>query len=303
MKLKVGRQSVEVTHPEKILFPKSKITKEELAKYYLCVASLMIPLIKDRPISMKRFPLGIAKEGFFQKNAPETLPSWVKTVKVQRKEHETITMLLCNEAATIVWLANQNCITPHIWLSRFDRTDYPDRMIFDLDPPPKKGFKIVVEAAKRLRVILEKELGLKTYLNTTGSRGLHVVIPLKRDVDFKKTRAFAHKVAAIVVQSDPKLFTLEVRKNKRRGRLYIDTQRNAYAQTAVAPYSVREYEKAPIATPIFWRELDNPNLTSDYFNIKNIASRLKTKKDPWKDIAKNACSLKAAEKKLEKLMQ
>lgn len=302
MKLKAGRITVEISHPEKILFPKSKITKEDLANYYLSIAPLMIPLIKDRPISMKRFPLGIKKEGFFQKNAPESLPSWIKAVKVQRKEQQAIHMLLCNEAATLVWLANQNCITPHIWLSRYDEADYPDRMIFDLDPPPKKSFKMVIQAAKKLREILEGELGLKTYVNTTGSRGLHVVVPIKREYDFEKAKAFAHKVAELLVASDPKMYTLEIRKNKRQGRLFVDILRNAYGQTAVAPYAVREYEGAPIATPIFWKELDNSGLTSDHFNIKNIGARIKAKKNPWVDITKKSYSLKSAEKKLEKLL-
>ncbi len=279
----------EITHPDKVLFPKGKITKQEMANYYAKVARLMLPLIKDRPISMKRYPQGIKKVGFFQKNAPEGMPSWVKTAKVSRKEGESIHMILCNDKATLLWLANQNCITPHIWLSRIDKPTLPDRMIFDLDPPTGKGFRAVVVGALLLRQILEKEYKLKSFVTTTGSKGLHIVVPIKRKHKFDEVRRYAKEIAEKMVEADPKKYTTAARKDKRRGRLYIDVLRNGKGQTVMAPYAVRPFEGAPVAVPLSWDELKNPSLRSDSFNIRNIGGRLT--KNPWSGMDRNAKTL------------
>lgn len=284
--MKAGKYTVEITHPDKVLFPKENITKEEIANYYLEVAPLLLPLLKGRPISMHRFPEGIKKEGFFQKQAPDTLPSWIKVVKVGRKGKTAISMLLCQEKATLLWLANQNCITPHIWLSQIDHPDLPDRLIFDLDPPNKKKFPWVVKGALLLKEILEKEGNLQPFVMTTGSKGLHVVIPLKPEFSFAKVRSFAQKIAEQVVEQDPKLFTLEVRKEKRKGKVFIDVLRNGLHQTVVAPYSIRALDGAPIATPLFWEELQDKTLTSSRYTLRTIQTRLK--KNPWKGIEKGA---------------
>lgn len=289
MKIKSGTTSVEITHPDKILFPKSKITKLELVEYYKAVAKKILPHIKDRPISMKRFPKGIKQTGFFQKNAPESLPSFVKTAKVKRKEKGSTEMILCNDTATLLWLANQNCITPHIWLSKIDKPDLPDRMIFDLDPPKGKSFSVVREGALALRQILEKKCKLKTFITLTGSRGLHVVVPIKRKYSFDKVRKYALEIAHQMVEKDPGKYTTEARKNKRKGRLYIDTMRNGSMQTVMAPYAVRPLPGAPIAAPITWEELKNSSLSSSSFTIKNMSKRLS--KNPWSTIERSAKSL------------
>lgn len=299
MKLKAGKRTIEITHPDKVLFPKSKITKKELAEYYLAVAKYMLPLIKNRPISMKRYPMGIKQEGFFQKNAPEGHPDWIKTIPIGRREKENIHMVVCNDLASLLWMANQNCITPHIWLSRYDKPHQPDRLIFDLDPPPKQGFASVVDGAKALREILEKTLKLKAFVTTTGSKGVHVVIPIKRELDFDEVRKFAHEIAQLLIKKDPTKFTLEVRKEKRRGRVFIDTIRNAYGQTVTAPYSVRALEGGPVATPIFWEELDQKKLTSTSFNVRNIHKRLK--KNPWANLERSSKSIKQSIKLLAKI--
>lgn len=292
MKIKVKEISVEVTHEDKLLFPKSKISKKDLAHYYSQVATWMLPLMKHRPVSMHRFPQGIDEEGFFQKKAPQNLPTWIKTTAVERKEKDEIEMILCNDAATLVWMVNLACITPHIWLSRFDKPKYPDRLIFDLDPPEKGGFKQVVQGAFELKKLLEEQFSLSTFVNTTGSRGLHVVIPLKRDLTFDQVRRFAHRVADELAKQHPKQMTIEPRKEKRKGRLYLDVMRNAYAQTVVAPYAVRAIEGAPIATPLFWEELEDPRLHSQSFNRDNIFQRLEKQPDPWGPIEQKAKSLK-----------
>jgi bifunctional non-homologous end joining protein LigD len=289
MKIKVEKITLEVTHEDKMLFPKSKISKKDLAQYYLQVATWMLPLMKHRPVSLHRFPQGIDKKGFFQKKTPERPPAWIKTTAVERKEKDKIEMILCNDAATLVWMANLACITPHIWLSRFDKPHYPDRLIFDLDPPEKGGFKQVVEGAFELKKLLEEQFSLSTFVNTTGSRGLHVVVPLKRDSTFDEVRRFAQGVTE---ELSKKQTTIEPRKEKRKGRLYLDLMRNAYAQTVVALYAVRAIEGAPVATPLFWEELKDPRLHSQSFNMDNIFQRLEKQQDPWASIEQKAKSLK-----------
>lgn len=273
---------VKLTHPDKVLFPKSKITKEDLAKYYLVAASKMLPLIKDRPISMQKFPKGIKGGEFFQKEAPKTLPVGVKTTSVKAKTRSAFRMILCQNKSTLTWLANQNSITQHIWLSRVDKPDMPDRMIFDLDPSTEGGFQSAVEGALLLKEVLEKEAKLRCYVSTTGSRGLHVTVPIKRAYHFDDVREFAKKIAEKIVTMNPKKFTTEMRKEKRRGKVYIDIYRNGYGQTVVAPYSVRAKEGAPIAAPLFWLELKNKKLRSDSFTILDIKERVK--KNPWAGI-------------------
>ncbi len=204
--MKVGRFTVALTHPDKLLFPKSKITKEDLAAYYIDAAPKMLPHLRGRPISMVRYPQGISGEGFFQKHAPEDLPNWIRTVTAKRKEKESIQMLLCEHAATLVWFVNHYCITPHIWLSRIDKPRLPDRMIFDLDPPREKCFQMVVEGALALREILEDKYKLKAFVSTTGSRGLHVMVPIRRKHDFDVVRTFARSIAEefeILIQLAP----------------------------------------------------------------------------------------------------
>lgn len=281
-------KGVEITHPDRVLFSKGKITKQDLADYYEKVARLMIPLIKDRPISMKRYPAGIGKEGFFQKNAPEGMPAFVKTAKVGRIERSPIHMILCNDKKTLLWMANMSCITPHIWLSKVDKPDHPDRLVFDLDPPPRKGFSIVKEGALLLREILEHDYKLKPFVMTTGSKGLHVVVPIKRKHTYDEVRAFAKEVSQALVEEDPKKYTLEVRKEKRKGRLFVDILRNSKTATVVAPYAVRPLPGGPIATPLTWDELKRAD-RSGLYTIKTIGPRLK--KNPWLGMDRSAKTL------------
>jgi len=300
--VRMGGKKIAITNAEKILFPKSKITKGDLISYYQKIARFMIPKIKDRPVSMLRYPNGIQQEGFFQKNVSEFFPSWIKVKAIERKGQEEIRMVLCNEGATLVYLANLACITPHVWLSRQDKIDYPDRMIFDLDPPGKGAFGLVQEGAKALRKVLEGELGLKAFVMTTGSKGLHLVVPLKRDADFDLVRGFAKKVADLLAKREPEKYTTEHRINKRKKRLFIDYLRNAYAQTGVAPYAVRALEGAPVAAPLAWSEL-TPELTAQTYHIKNMPERALKKKDPWAKLNASACSICQAEKRVDLLLE
>ena len=237
----------ELTNKDKILFPKSKITKEEYFNYYKKIAKKILPLVKDRPVSLERFPNGIKGGVFFQKKAADYYPSWIKTISVKRKGQSPIKMPIITDIDSLLYIANQVGVI-HTWLSKKDRLDVPDRLIFDLDPP-KNNFSKVVEAVKDFKNLL-KELKLPMYLMTTGSKGIHIVVPIKREKNFDEVREFARKVANVLVNRFPKKHTTEVRKNKRKGRVFIDYLRNAFAQTAVCPFAIRALENEPVYTPI-----------------------------------------------------
>ena len=234
------RIEVEVTHPDRVLFPdpsaKKGITKRDLVDYYGEVADTMLPLLRGRALSVQRFPRGIGEQGFVQQDFADSLPDWMSGVEVA-KEGGTVVHPLAERREGLRWLANQNCITLHIWQSRRDRLHNPDRLVFDLDPSDT-DFAVVRATARATAGVLD-DLGLACYVQTTGSRGLHVVAPVRPDTDFDTARQFARDVAEVVAADDAKHRTVEVRKDKRGGRVYLDVMRNAYAQTAVAPYSVR----------------------------------------------------------------
>ncbi len=297
--IKIGNKVIETSNEDKILFPKAKITKGELVDYYQRIAPFMIPHTKNRPLSMKRFPNGINEKGFFQKDAADYFPDWIITEKIRKKGGGSTDYVLCNNAATLVYLANQAVIEYHTWLSRVPKLKYPDRLIFDLDPSTK-GFEQIRWAAKVLKKQLEC-LDLTPFLMTTGSRGMHIVIPLKGKETFDEVKAFALDIAQLLVQQYPKKFTLEMLKAKRGSKIFIDTLRNAWAQTGVAPYSVRVKEGAPVAVPIEWKELSA--VTSQKYTIKNIFKRLARKKDPWTTMGQYATTLQNARKKLDRLLE
>jgi bifunctional non-homologous end joining protein LigD len=299
--MKIGGHKIDISHKDKIFFPKAKITKGDVVDYFRRVAKVMLPHTRGRPLAMRRHPDGIEGEGFFQKEVPDYFPRWIKRVSAPRKGGGKVDNVVCDNAATLVYLANQACFTPHVWLSRRDKLDCPDQLIFDLDPPGKK-FALVRFAAKALHDLFD-ELGLRAFVKTTGSRGLHVIVPLDRKQDFDTARQFAQDVARVLAQRHPKRLTVEARKNKRRGRLYLDTGRNSYAQHAVAAYAVRAIEGAPIATPLSWKELADNKVNAQSFNMKNIFQRLSRKSDPWRNLRRSVRAFKTARKQLETIMK
>jgi bifunctional non-homologous end joining protein LigD len=234
-------------------------------------------------VSLQRFNNGIAGEGFFQKNVAKGVPPWVKRVEVPKKGG-SLWHVLANDAATLVWLANQNAITPHVWLSRADRPERPDRMIFDLDPPRDDEFALVRRTARELGDVL-RQAGVQPFAMTTGSRGIHVVVPLRRRYGFDQVRDAAVAVAEQVVERRPRDLTLEFYKRKRDGRLFVDVNRNGYAATAVPPYGVRARPGAPVATPLHWDELSDRRLSAQRWTIGTVLDR---DPDVWKDIARSA---------------
>ncbi len=258
----------------------------------------MLPHLRGRPISMQRFPAGIEGKGFFHKDIPDYFPDWFERAEM-KKSGGTVTHPIATNADSLAYLANQNTITPHVWLSRADRPRRPDRLVFDLDPS-LDDFAEVRRAARDIGGLLD-ELGLPRFAMVTGSRGVHVWVPIRRDRDQKDVRAFAELVAKVAESRWPERLTTAFYKEKREEKILVDVARNGYAQTVVPPYAVRARPTAPVAMPIAWEELSSSKLTPDGWTIRNAFRRLSRKADPWADMTRSAISLARPEKRLEKL--
>lgn len=278
--LTIDGHAITITHPDKVLFPDDGITKTDLADYYARIADRMLPLVRDRPLHMNRFPQGIGSHAIQQKRVPDSFPSWITRATVSLRKGGDITHVLVNNAATLVYLANYNMITAHVWLSRIPAPDRPDLLIFDLDPSDE-DFRLVRLTAIRLRTLLE-ETSLVPFVKSTGSRGLHVVVPITIGPGFEEVHLFADAVAQRLAAADPDHVTTEFIKQKRGGRLFIDVNRNAYAQTVVAPYSVRARRGVPIAVPLAWTDVQSGRLRPDSVTLRNIWDWLGEHEDPWK---------------------
>ena len=291
--LKVGRLTVPLSNTGKALFPADGITKGDLIRYYRDIAPVMLPYLRDRPLSLARYPDGITGERIFQKNVGRHFPDWIPRAEVDKAGGQ-LCQVLCEKPADLVYLANQACIELHALLSRTGSLHQPDQLIFDLDPPDDGQFGHVAAVALRLRGILEDGLGLTCYVKTTGSKGLHVLVPLNSREDFDSVREFARQVAGVLAVAEPELVTVEQRKDARGGRIYADIMRNGYAQTAVAPYSVRARPGAPVAAPLHWDEVADPGLTARGVTIRNIADRLEqlaSTGDPWAGVSRHRYGL------------
>jgi bifunctional non-homologous end joining protein LigD len=295
--VRIGRREIEITRPEKVLFPEDGITKGDLIGYYARIAPWMLPHLRSRPLTLERYPDGIHKQRIFQKEVSSYFPKWIRRVTVE-KIGGTVTHVVCNDTATLVYLANQACVTPHIFLSRIDKVDVPDQMVFDLDPQGE-DFELVRATAQAFKQLLD-DLELPAYLKTTGSRGLHVVVPLQRREGFDSVRDFARELARVVISQAPDQRTLEPLKANRGGRVFIDTNRNAYAQLIAPAYAVRARRGAPVSVPLDWSELRQKNLRSDSITIRTIFDRLDKAGDPWADFWRRRVSLAAARRKLER---
>jgi bifunctional non-homologous end joining protein LigD len=291
--IRIGRKRVPITSPSKVLFPQIGLTKLALARHYERVADAMLPYVRERPLAVQAFPKGIEEHGFFMKAVPDYFPDWVERVTVPKKGG-TVTHPLANDAATLVYLAGQNVVTLHTWLSRADEPRLPDRLIVDFDPSRTEGGFADVRAAARDAGERLRDLGLATYAMVTGSRGIHVVCPLRRGPSFTDVHGFTRALAEQMVADRPGKLTLEWHKAERGDRIYVDVNRIAYAQHAVAPYAVRAREKAPVAMPIHWEELSDRRLKPDRWTVRNAAARLESEGDPWKGMMRRARKLPAA---------
>lgn len=295
-KLRFGALVVETSSEDKVLYPDAGITKGAVIDYYRKVATHAIPFAKDRFLTLQRFPDGLDAEGFYQQSRSGYFPDYVEGTVAERVGGGEVEHVCVNNAAGFVYLANLGTLTFHSWLSRRDRRHHPDRLVIDLDPPDD-DFRAVRDAARRAGDFL-RELGLTPYVMTTGSRGLHVVVPLDRSADFEAVRDFARRAADALAARHPDTLTVEQRKAKRKDRLYLDIMRNAYGQTAVMPYSLRAEPGAPVATPLAWDELGSRNLDARTYHIGNLFRRLGQVADPWADMRRHASGIAAAARKL-----
>ncbi len=278
--MKINGQKVSISNEDKQFFP-SGITKGDLIDFYLDISDYLLPHLKDRPVMIRRFPNGIKEQGFYQKEVSDYFPHWMPSHKVAKK-HGHIDHIMVNDKASLVYLVNQGAVAFHTWLSKIDHLHKPDKLIIDLDPPGN-DFEPVRKAAFYIKEFFASN-DIKIYPMTTGSKGLHLVLPLKPVHEFDKVRDIGKKVGEKLVENYPDTFTLEQRKQNRDGKIYFDIQRNAYGQTGVAPYSLRPIEQAPIATPLNWEELKNSDLTASIYTIKNIKRRLGQKEGIWEGI-------------------
>jgi len=278
---------IAVSSRDKVLFP-CGITKGKLIDYYVRIAPHMLPHTRRRALTMQRFPDGIDQPGFFQKHMPDYFPAWISRTQMA-KEGGSVVHVVANDAATLAYLANQGCVTPHLALAQVDSPHRPDRLVIDLDPSDN-DFGKVQESAAALRQALDA-LGLATFVQTTGSRGLHIVIPLKPREDFDTLRPWLRDLAARCVEQAPALMTLEMSKARRGDRVFLDTLRNAYGQTSVAPYAVRARDTAPVATPLRWDEALSSGMSPRKYTITSIFRRLAQVDDPWADFFQAANTL------------
>ncbi|MEV6116420.1 non-homologous end-joining DNA ligase [Streptomyces sp. NPDC052109] len=301
--IRAGRRTVRIQRPGKVLFPggpgATEYTKSDVADYYRSVAPHMLPHLRGRPLMLERYPDGVDGQRFMQKNVPDHYPDWITRAEVA-KEGGTVTHAVCDDTATLLYLADQACLTLHRWLSRTDRSggvDHPDQLVFDLDPPGD-DFPRVCEAAVRLRELLDA-LELPAAPMTTGSRGLHLVVRLDGRSDFDEVRRFARDVAELLASRHPDRLTTAARKEDRGDRLYLDVQRNAYAQTAVAPYTVRARPGAPVAVPLAWEQLDDPGLDARRWTLADAVDQARS--DPWAGLPSRGRALGPARRRLADL--
>lgn len=285
-----------ITHPEKILFPKDEITKGELAAYYQTIAPVMLPHLCGRPVTMERYHRGISEKGFFQKDVVKGFPEWLQRVEVPKKDGSVHHPIVC-DAQSLLWLANQNSITQHVWTSRLPNLYQPDICVFDLDPM-RDDVDAIRAAALELRDLLD-ELGLSSWVKTSGSKGFHVVVPISGKDGFDEVAGFAHRVATVLIKRHPERLTLEFSKADRGGRILVDTGRNGYSATFAATYTVRAKPGAPVSAPCTWDELKRGVAGPQTFHLRMMNDRVADVGDLWSDMLKCNQSLQPAMDRLK----
>jgi bifunctional non-homologous end joining protein LigD len=281
---------VKLSNPDKVLFPDDGITKAELAEHYARVAERMVPHCRDRPMNLWRWNKGIGEDVVVQQSLPKGAPDWVARCEVPRRKGGDIVHAMINDADTLRWLAQQNCITPHIWNARCDLRDKPDRIVFDLDPSSEDDFDHIREGALVCAEVLG-DLGLIPFAKVSGSRGIHIIAPLERRRTADEVRARAGELAELIAAERPETLTTFWRKDKREGRILVDVARNTYGQTIVAPYAVRALAGAPVAMPVTWDEVADPALGPRQFTLRGLEPRLR-EDDPWSAMNDSARTLK-----------
>jgi len=280
-----------ISHPEKILFPNDGITKGELAAYYEMIAPVMLPHLRNRPVTMERYHRGITAPGFFQKDVVKGFPEWLKRVEAPKKDG-IVHHPLANDERSLLWLANQNSITIHVWPSRAPKLNYPDICVFDFDPANEEEPERLRNAALLCRNFLA-ELGLKSWIKTSGSKGFHIAVPLDRKSDFEAVARFSHRVGRELVNRDPYNLTQEFSKIDRAGKILVDTGRNGYSATYAATYTVRAKDGAPVSAPCTWEEVESGAVGPKTFGLRDMEKRIAEVGDLWTDLLKTKFDLRS----------
>jgi bifunctional non-homologous end joining protein LigD len=273
---------VEFSNLDKILYPKAKVTKAQFVEYYIKMAPKMLPFLANRPLVLTRYPNGIDAEGFYAKDAPQGMPDWVKTVRLYSPTAKrTVRYILCNDLDTLIWLANLAAVEIHMPLSRVDAREKPDFAFFDIDPEPPATFSDAAEVALMLKEKLDA-LSLKAYIKTSGKKGIHVLIPIKREYTFRETRSFVHVIGIHLAKESDRVVS-EFKDTKKPDKIFVDYTQNSHGRTMVSPYSLRVAPDATVSTPIDWSDLKKGIKPSE-FTIHTVPG---LKEDPWKDIFSN----------------
>jgi bifunctional non-homologous end joining protein LigD len=288
-----------ITHPDKVLFPDDGITKGELAGYYESIAPVMLPHIRARPVTMERYPAGIDKKGFWQKDVSKGFPDWLERVEVPKKDG-TVHHPLITDTRSLLWVTNQNTITQHVWVSRAPKLYYPDVCVFDLDPSHDNEPEVLRAAALALRDLLD-ELGLPSWVKTSGSKGFHILVSLDGKSRTGDVARFAHAVGTLLVKRDPHHLTQEFSKADRGGRILVDTGRNGYSATFAAAYAVRAKPGAPVSAPCRWDEVERGEVGPRTFTLRTMAARVGQVGDIWSEMRKRKSSLIRAAQRLRSL--
>jgi bifunctional non-homologous end joining protein LigD len=282
---------VRLSHPDKVLYPKDGFTKLDLSNYYQQAAPWMLPHVENRLLALVRCPAGSGQKCFFQKHPGEGTSEHLRRFKV-REQQKIEEYLALYDLEGLISLVQMGVLEIHLWGSQADEFEKPDRLIFDLDPDPAVRWPQVVTAAKEVRLLLD-ELGLTSFIKTTGGKGLHIVVPIRRSLDWQEAKTFCRLVAEFLVAAAPDRYIAKMSKAARKGKIFVDYLRNDRGATAIAPYSTRSRPGAPVSVPIAWEELDD-GITSDFFNIANLPQRLaRLKTDPWGAIGKTKQSVTA----------
>jgi bifunctional non-homologous end joining protein LigD len=284
-----------ITHPDKVLFPEDGITKGELAAYYESIAPVMLPHLVRRPVTMERYPAGIGKKGFWQKDVSKGFPEWLERVEVPKKDG-TVHYPLVTDLRSLMWVANQNTITTHVWVSRMPKLRAPDVCVFDLDPS-REDPAALRAAALLVREFLD-ELGLRSWIKTSGSKGFHIVLSLDGTSSTGEVARFANQVGALLVQRDPEHLTQEFSKADRDGRIFVDTGRNGFSATFAAAYAVRAKAGAPVSAPCSWEEIEKGSVSPQTFVLRTMHKRIESVGDLWEDMRKRRQGLKRAMSRL-----
>jgi bifunctional non-homologous end joining protein LigD len=292
---------IPISHPDKVLFPDDGITKGEMAGYYEAIAPVMLPHIIGRPVTMERFHHGIGAPGFFQKDVTKGFPAWLERVEVP-KHGGTVHHPIVTDTRSLVWLANQNCVTPHVWTRRVADLRHPDICVFDLDPPDDTRPDVLRGAVLALRDLLA-ELGLTSWVKTTGSKGFHVAVSLDGSADLPTAAHFADAVGTLLARRDPEHLTQEFHKVDRDGRILVDTGRNNYSATFAAAYAVRARPGAPISAPCTWQEIERGEAGPQTFTLRTMPARVASAGDPWAGMRQHTQSLDAAIERLRTLQE